>query len=92
MRKNIYLFLIGALLANLEAGGCREVDDEDGADAGAGAPEITGDTATEGATGGATTNGTVCGDGQVNPGEQCDDGNTNNNDACTNDCSFPETL
>jgi cysteine-rich repeat protein len=28
----------------------------------------------------------ICGDGNIDQGEQCDDGNDNNDDRCTNDC------
>src|SRR5262249_42750866 len=31
----------------------------------------------------------VCGDGNVDPGEQCDDGNQVNGDGCDNNCTFP---
>jgi len=34
-------------------------------------------------------NCTVCGDGNLDSGEQCDDGNTNNTDGCTNTCLVP---
>ena len=29
----------------------------------------------------------VCGDGNVDPGESCDDGNNSNGDGCENDCT-----
>ena len=32
---------------------------------------------------------TVCGDGNLDPGEQCDDGNQDNTDGCRNDCTLP---
>ena len=31
----------------------------------------------------------LCGDGEVNPGEECDDGNLNPADDCTNTCTLP---
>jgi len=31
----------------------------------------------------------MCGNNQVDPGEQCDDGNTINNDGCSNECKNP---
>jgi cysteine-rich repeat protein len=33
-----------------------------------------------------TLEGTICGNGVMEPGEQCDDGNFNNNDACLSTC------
>jgi len=32
--------------------------------------------------------GNVCGDTEVDPGEECDDGNASNTDACLNTCEF----
>jgi YVTN family beta-propeller protein/cysteine-rich repeat protein len=32
----------------------------------------------------------VCGDGNLDPGEECDDNNANDNDACTNLCTVAE--
>ena len=32
---------------------------------------------------------TICGDGNVDPGEECDDGNQDNTDGCRNDCTLP---
>ncbi len=34
----------------------------------------------------------VCGDGEIDPGEECDDGNTNDKDACSDDCWAPRTV
>ena len=31
----------------------------------------------------------VCGNGQLDPGEECDDGNKNNGDACSSTCRLP---
>ena len=48
----------------------------------------TGGSSTEPTTGPGTSTGPapVCGDGNVDPGEECDDANTDDTDACTNAC------
>ncbi|MBK7829471.1 DUF4215 domain-containing protein [Nannocystis sp.] len=47
-----------------------------------GDPSSTGGESTDASTGGAG----VCGDGEVQPGEDCDDGNAENTDACVDGC------
>ncbi|NVB85388.1 MAG: DUF4215 domain-containing protein, partial [Kofleriaceae bacterium] len=40
----------------------------------------------------ATVVPTICGDGQIGPGEQCDDGNTTPGDGCSATCQVPQEI
>ncbi len=44
---------------------------------------------TEGTSSSSTTSNSVCGDGEIEGGEECDDGNDDDTDDCTNACLLP---
>lgn len=98
---------LGACLALLALTvGCRdvrEVDDDgtggrssfDAVSSTAASPTSTSSTstATAASTAASTSSGgSVCGDGQRDPGEACDDGNTLNGDGCRADCTLPGAI
>ena len=45
-------------------------------------------TATTSSTTGESTGGPLCGDGNLDPGEECDDGNDDDTDACVTGCAL----